>query len=179
MNNLVNNYIYEIDLDYSNDKLIKESESIGYINGYLLMGRPRPAFKTLLEARIDNMSDVKKYSEIQKVYNQIIKLFKCKVHSITFYKVNPNTAVGPHKDPFIKKNIGFAINILLSNEDKKSPLRFIIDNKHYDVFYKCILFNASEVMHYVPNVEKERIVLRYFIKGISYEEGVKICQSGT
>ena len=30
----VNDFIYEIDLDYNKDKLIAEGEKIGYVNGY-------------------------------------------------------------------------------------------------------------------------------------------------
>ena len=169
-------FIHEINLSFDKDKLIKESEIIGYENGYILRGQTRPAFKTLLESRIEDISEIEKYDEINKVYNQIVNLFKCDIHSIIFYKVRPNTYIGPHKDPFTKINIGFAIIILLS-EDKNAPLKFIIEDKHYDVFYKCILFDANNVEHYVPKVEKERIVLRYFIKDISYSEAIKICEA--
>ena len=117
---LVDNFIHEINLDFNTDKLIKESETIGYVDGYLLMGRPRPAFKTLLECRIDDISEVEKYNEIKNVYDQIVNMFNCAIHSITFYKLKPNAQIGPHKDPFIKKNVGFAVNILLTEEDKDS-----------------------------------------------------------
>ena len=174
----VNDFIYEIDLDYNKDKLIAEGEKIGYVNGYRFRGgRPRPAFKTLLEARIDNVNELKKYDEINKVYKQIQSIFDRELYSITYYKVLPGAEIGPHKDPFTKENaVGFAINILLT-QDEQAPLKFIIDDKHHDVFYNCILFDAGRVTHYVPTVKKDRILIRYFLRNMSYDEALKCVKS--
>ena len=54
-------YIYELKLNYNKQKLINEGEQLGYTSGYKLLGRKRPAFKTLLEARIDNVNELKKH----------------------------------------------------------------------------------------------------------------------
>lgn len=174
----INDFIYEINLNYDKHKLIAEGEKLGYVNGYKWKGgRPRPAFKTLLEARIDDIKELKKYDEINNVYQQIQSIFNRELYSITFYKLLPGASIGPHKDPFTKENaVGFAINILLT-QDEQAPLKFIIEDKHYDVFYNCILFNASKVRHYVPTVKKDRILIRYFLKNMSYDEAVKVCQN--
>ena len=175
--NTIRKYLFEINLDYDKQKLINEGERIGYNSGYELLRRKRTAFKTMLEARIDNLKFLKKYNEINNVYLQIKDIFKKDIHNIIFYKLPIGSEIGKHTDPFTKENnVGFAVNILLT-EDEETPLKFIIDDHHYDVFYNSVLFNANKVVHYVPTVKKERILIRYFVKNITYEEGVKICQN--
>jgi|TARA_B100001094_G_scaffold328684_1_gene389645 hypothetical protein len=162
-------YIYEIKLNYDKQKLINEGECIGY--------NKTRATRRIYEARIDNFEFLKKYNEINNVYSQIKNIFKKDIKTISFYKLPIGEAISPHKDHFnAKNNVGFAINILLT-EDNQTPLKFIIEDKHYDIFYNCILFNAGNVMHYVPKVNKERILIRYFVKDMTYEEGKSICQN--
>jgi hypothetical protein len=168
-------FIYEIKLNYNIRKLISEGEEIGYTSGYELGGRKRRTFETLLEARIDDLDNLKKYEEINNVYIQIKNIFNRDIHSITYYKLLIGSGIGAHKDPFTEKNrVGVAINILLS-EDRHAPLKFIIEDKHYDIFYNSVLFNANNVMHYVPKQPtQERILIRYFVKDMTLEEGKNI-----
>ena len=77
-------FIYEIKLNYNIRKLISEGEEIGYTSGYELGGRKRRTFETLLEARIDDLDNLKKYEEINNVYIQIKNIFNRDIHSITY-----------------------------------------------------------------------------------------------
>ncbi len=154
--------LFEIKLNYDKEKLLKEAEEInfkpfesGFKSGSWFDHAP-----TWKQAKVPNKEE---YSEVLRLNNIIKNKIQSKDVRPRFYKQQSYTEVPRHVDI----NTKCSVNIILSNNF--GPVQF---TGHDPRYYKCAVLDTTKE-HCVPSYEHERILLKFSIFDIDYDEVVK------
>lgn len=154
--------LHNIKLDYDKDILLLEAEAVkykpfksGYNAGSFFDYAP-----SWMQAHIH---DIKKFTEVKRLKNYIEEKINSNDIRPRFYKQEKNTEIPPHVDI----NTKCAINIILS--DNYGPIKFTGNNP---IFYKCAVLDTTKE-HSVPSFVEERILLKFSIFDIAYEDVIK------
>lgn len=158
----MNKYFTHLDLDYDSESLIEESKTAtykpfesGYNNGTFFSYAP-----TWLQGRVTQFDD---FPEIKRLTDFIAHKINSKDVRPRFYKQEANTAVPMHRD----QNTKCCVNIVLSKD--AAP---IVWEDIGPISYECALLNITE-SHEVPAHPHERLLLKFSIFDVTYEEAVE------
>ena len=157
--NLHSDYYTNLDLNYSDEKLIRESTGIKYKP--FESGRNRGTWfdyaPTWLQGRV---FDTRPYEEIDRLTNLLREKAELEEIRPRFYKQEKNTEVPMHAD----HNTLCCVNIILS--ETAAPIVF---EDIGEIHYRCALINITR-RHMVPKFNTERLLLKFSIFDKTYEE---------
>lgn len=151
--------LYEIDLDYNEEILLLQSETVEYLpyQTNLNTGTWFDYAPTWLQARVQNENLI---SEVKRLTEFIKHKINSKEVKPRFYRQEANTEVPPHCDIGTK----CAINIILS--DNYGPIQF---TGYEPMTYKCALLDTTKE-HSVPPYPEERMLLKFSIFDVTFDE---------
>ena len=153
--------IYRIDnLLYNTEKLLKEAKLTEYKP--FESGIENHWSTYFPEYRIGKIN-TSQCAEVFRLLDIIKKISMAEDIRPRFYKLNANTEVPMHKDTRTK----CALNIVLNNN--YGPILFEGQEKQ---FYKCAILDTRK-RHSVPSFPEERILLKYSIFDLNYNDMVR------
>ena len=172
------NMLTELELEYDKNKILEEMKDLEFhpFNELGPDGKgktkiPKSSWfykpSTWLQVHIKE-EDLDITSEIKMLYVQLRDLLKTEDIRARFYKQAPNTEVPMHSDRGTK----CCVNIMLS--DNYAPITFEESGDH---FYKCALLNIQK-QHSVKSHDKERVLIKFSIFDVEYNEAVKRMKNG-
>ena len=186
-----NDCLYEIELDYNIDAVLKEMERAIFYPFNDLGPNQQGVTKvpidswfynppSWLQAHVEK-KDFNRFPEVKKIFDQICSLLKCDDARPRFYRQLANTHVPMHIDRATLS----AVNIQLTEEyapvvmspgdNTREPVPEPFDQCEFEIgrfHYNCCLFNPL-VKHGVPAFYKDRLLLKFSIFDISYEEALQ------
>tara|TARA_Y100000004_G_scaffold196985_1_gene269114 strand:+ start:5905 stop:6378 length:474 start_codon:yes stop_codon:yes gene_type:complete len=154
--------MYNIELDYDEDELLLEAEIVEYKpfeSGF----RTGSFFDHAPSWMQGHVHEVENFKEVKRLKNYIEEKINSNDVRPRFYRQEKNTEVPPHVD----LNTKCAINIVLS--DNYGPIKFTGNDS---LFYKCAVLDTTKE-HSVPPFPEERILLKFSIFDVSYEDVIK------
>tara|TARA_Y100001954_G_C15781621_1_gene590139 strand:+ start:645 stop:1706 length:1062 start_codon:yes stop_codon:yes gene_type:complete len=104
-----------------------------------------------------------KYKSVSKVSKRVREIFKDKPIKLSFFKQKSGVELPTHTD----RGHEVSFNIVLS--EKRSPITF---NEVGDVEYEQALINVSK-KHSVKKHSDERLLMKYLVYDIQFDEAVK------
>jgi len=155
--------LYHLNLQYNEDLLLLEAESLDY-NPFSTGGNKGSWFDyapTWEQAKVTDLSNFM-FKEVKRLTDLIQEVTSSKDVRPRFYKQQENTEVPPHID----HNTKCSINIVLS--DNYGPIQF---TGQEPAFYKCAVLDTSKE-HWVPPYDEERLLLKFSIFDITFNDVV-------
>ena len=154
--------LHNIELDYDEDILLLEAEMIEYkpFESGFRTGSFFDHAPTWMQGHVH---EVEKFKEVKRLKNYIEEKINSNDVRPRFYRQEQNTEIPPHVDI----NTKCAINIVLS--DNYGPIKFTGNDP---IFYKCAVLDTTKE-HSVPPFAEERILLKFSIFDVSYEDVIK------
>ena len=155
--------LYHLDLQYDKNLLLLEAESLNY-KPFSTGGTKGSWFDyapTWEQAKVTDLSSVI-VREVKRLTDLIQSITLSNDIRPRFYKQKANTEVPPHID----YNTKCSINIILS--DNYGPIQF---TGYEPAFYKCAVLDTSKE-HWVPPYDEERMLLKFSIFDITFDDVV-------
>lgn len=161
----MNDYIKIINLEYDSEALVEEHKRVSFkpFSTEKKHGGWFDYAPTWLQGRVYD-EELSNYSEITRLTNYLKHTLVTQNIRPRFYKQEANTSVPMHSD------IGTqcCVNIILS--ETSAPIIF---ENIGPISYSCALLNITK-RHEVPAFNRERLLLKFSIFDISYEEAYEV-----
>lgn len=161
----MNEYYKILDIQYDKNKLIEEHKKVSFkpFSTEKKFGGWFDYAPTWMQGKIVN-DELIRYPEISRLRDYFCNQLVTKDIRPRFYKQEANTSVPIHNDV----NTTCCINIILS--DTFAPIVF---EDIGAVHYSCALLNVTK-RHEVPKFKSERLLLKFSMFDVSYEEAYDI-----
>ena len=154
--------LYEIDLEYDEKLLLEQSKNLDFspYQTNLNTGTWFDYAPTWLQAKV---SDKSLSSELKRLTELVKSTIRSNDVRPRFYRQEANTEVPKHCDLGTK----CALNIVLSSNS--GPIQF---TGHEPQMYKVAFLDTTKE-HCVPSFPEERLLLKFSIFDVSYEEAIE------